>query len=362
MALCVILAIFSGLKDLNINIYQSINPDIKILPSNGKDFYVKKELLQKIRTVQGVEALSQTIEEKVYLRYRDRDHLAYLKGVDTNYEHVIDLQKHIILGNPISSSYPDGIVAGITVAQRLSLVLGDWQTPVKIFVPRPGKGQITKVSFVQKDAITTGIFNILDEVNDRYVYGHLSFVQELIDKGSNIYALELKVVSQANIDIVKSALIKILGPGYIVKTRAEQQETLSKVMNTENFVIYLLLSLVTLITAFNLIGAIIILKLNKREQNYTLCSLGLTILQLKKIFIYTGLIITLIGWGVGILGGYTLAFIQYKYTWINVNETTAFPVKFTMNDFLLTTITVWTIGLCTSYLSSQKIYLSSEQN
>ncbi|XOD69365.1 MAG: ABC transporter permease [Flavobacteriales bacterium AspAUS03] len=360
MALCVILVVFSGLKDLNINIYQSINPDIKILPSNGKDFSVNEDLLQKIHTVQGVEALSQTIEEKVYLRYRERDHLAYLKGVDINYEKVINFQQHIVLGNPISSSDPGGIIAGIKVAQHLSLVLEDWQNPIKIFVPRPGKGQIIKASFIQKNAIAIGIFNILEEVNERYVYGHLSFVQELINKGSNIYALELKVVSQVNIDVVKNALIKILGPGYIVKTRAEQQETLFKIMNTENFIIYLILSLVTLITSFNLIGAITILKLDKREQNYTLCSLGLTILGLKKIFIYTGLTITLIGWIVGILEGYTLAFIQYKYAWITINETTAFPVKFTINDFLLTTITVWTIGLCISYFSSRKMYLSSE--
>lgn len=362
IALSVILAIFSGLKDLNMKLYKHINPDIKILPSEGKTLPVNKTLLQKIHALKGIEIVSRTIDEKVYLRYKERDHLAYIKGIDSEYEKITNFRQRMILGDTVSADDKQGIVVGIGVAQRLSLVLEDYQIPIKIFALQPGKSQFSKTFFTQKNAVARGIFYILEEVDERYVYGHLSFVQELVGKNGDIYALEIKITPKADVNSVKKQLIEILGPKYTVKTRAEQQEALFKVMNIENFVIYLLLSLITLITSFNLIGAIIILKLDKKEQSYTLWGLGLTISELKKIFFHTGIIITLIGWGIGILEGYALVFAQYKYSWIKINKTMPFPVKFTLYDFLLTTSTVWSIGLFISYLSSRKVHLASTQN
>ncbi|XOD67557.1 MAG: ABC transporter permease [Flavobacteriales bacterium Tduv] len=362
MALCVILAIFSGLKDLNIKLYKNINPDIKILPSEGKELPVNNTLLQKIHAINGIEIISQTIDEKVYLRYKERNHLSYMKGIDSEYEKITNFRQRMILGDTFSSDYKQGIVVGIGVAQHLSLVLEDFQTPIKIFALQPGKSRYFQTFFTQKNAVATGIFRILEDVDEKYVYGHLSFVQELVGKNGSIYALEIKITPKTDVNSVKKELIKILGPKYTVKTWAEQQEALFKVMNTENFVIYLLLILITLITSFNLIGAIIILKLDKKEQGYTLWSLGLPPSKLKKTFFHTGMIITFIGFGVGILEGYALVFAQYKYGWIKINETIPFPVKFTLYDFLLITFTVFNIGLFISYLSSRKVHLSSNQN
>jgi len=358
IALSVLLAVFSGLEALNKDLYEKINPDIKIEPKNGKDFTSNPLFIDRIKTIKGIAAISQTIEEKVYLRYRTYDHLAYLKGVDSTYDKVMSFNKTLLLGDPLLPYVKAGVWVGLGVAQRLSLTLEDRDNLISILVPKAGKGLMSATSFHQKEAMAVGIFHIMEDIDEKYVYSSLEFAQDLLDKKDCIYHLEIKAVPEYNLNNIKKDLSKTLGDKFVIKTRQEQQEALFKVINTENFILYLLLCLILIITSFSLIGAIIILILDKKEQIRTLWNMGMSLRQIRNIFFYVGGFITISGWFIGIFIGYALAFGQKKFSWITVNQSIAFPVRFTLENFTLISFTVWTIGFLGAYCSSRRLRLS----
>lgn len=355
LALSVLLSVFSGLEALNKDLYKNINPDIKVEPKNGKDFTISPLLIDKIKNIKGIVAVSQTIEEKVYLRYRAYDHLAYLKGVDSIYDKVMSFNKNLLIGDPLLPYAQEGIWVGLGVAQRLSLTLEDRDNPVSILALKSGKGLVNATSFYRKESTAVGIFHMMEDIDEKYVYSSLEFAQDLLDRKACIYSLEIKAIPEYNLNSIKKDLSEILGGKFVVKTRQEQQEALFKMINTENFILYLLLCLILIITSFSLVGAIVILILDKKEQIRVLWNMGMPLRQIRNIFFYVGGFITFSGWLIGLFIGHGLAFGQKKFSWITVNQSIAFPVRFTLENFMLISFTVWIIGLLGAYCSSRRL-------
>lgn len=354
--LIVILSVFSGLEDINLQYYSQVNPNIKISPSQGKIIQNSDEILPKIVATKGVEFASRVLEEKAFINYDNKEHIITLKGVDTQFNHIFGLDSMVKVGRPLE--YKDDLLIGVGVSSRLSLYIDENQA-VLLRVPKAGKGLISNQNeaFRQVEAYSSGIFYI-NEKYDQTVFSDLELAQQLLDYNpKQISSIEIKTKDEFDVDEVKVQLEKTLGNGFQIKTRREQDAAFLKMMNTENLIIYLIFILILAIASFNLAGTVAILMIDKRKNISTLKSLGLNGEMAKKTFFVTGCYISLYALIFGLITGSILAFMQQQFGLLMVSDFIAFPVKFTGFNYGLTLLSVMGIGVSVSWLVSRNVSL-----
>lgn len=353
--LFVIMSVFSGLESINLQFYSNINPDLKVTPAQGKIIEADDEFLVKLQQVsrlKGVETISRILEERAFIQFEDKQHIISLKGVDQNFNQIFGMDSLVKIGNPLSAKYPDEIVIGSGVSSRLSLFPNP-NNPVVIYVPKPGKGMITSEdeAFNYVTAYATGIFFINDRF-EGYAFANLPLVQRLLNYPANQFsALEIK--TEQNATDVKKGVEQILGKKYKVQTRQEIDAAFLKMMNTENLIIYMIFILVLIIASFNLAGSIAILILDKRPESRTLYSMGFNNASLRKTYFMTGMLITVYALVFGLFVGSLVAWIQTKFQLVMVSPTVAFPVIFTIKNYIITIISVLGIGALVSWFVSR---------
>ena len=249
-ALFIVLSGFSGLKEFSLSFSNSFDPALKVLPKSGKYFQLSSGQESAIGTLQGVAFYAKEIEEKVYLSHRDKSQIAYLKGVDQNYRNVIGVDSVIYAGN---WSLAGESVAGIGLANKLSLSIQDYYSPLKILIPRPLKKEGTVMGFGSTpytEAYTTisGVYAIEADIDEKYLFTSLDFAQQLLEKNPReISALNLKLAPGANEDLISLQLEQILLENVVVKNRAQLNSGLYKMLNTENIATYLIFTLVLIV-------------------------------------------------------------------------------------------------------------------
>ncbi|CAI9429156.1 Lipoprotein-releasing system transmembrane protein lolE [Candidatus Ornithobacterium hominis] len=360
--LIVILSVFSGLEKINIQFYSEINPDAQITPKTGKVIENSEQLLGKIQALPEVKAASKVIEERAFIDYNHKNHIVMLKGVDQNFNQIFGLDSMVKIGKPLSTEYPRDIILGQGVSSRLSLYM-DEVTPAVLYVPKPGKGLITskKEAFNTTEAYGTGIFSINDKYSE-YVFAQLELVQNLLNyQKGEISAIEIKSATADSKQFLK-ALKKIIGDDFQIKSREEIDAAFTKMMNTENLIIYLIFFLILIIASFNLAGSVAILILNKRKQSLTLRALGMPRGKIKQSFFYTGVLITIYALFTGLLIGTLVIFLQQEFGLVSINMFMAFPVRFTLQNYLVAILSVLFIGTAVSYFVSRSIALSALQS
>ena len=354
--LFIIFSVFSGLESINLQFYSDINPELKISPQKGKVIFVDEDFNQKLNKIQdinGVKTISKIVEERAFIRYKDKQHIVTIKGVDANFNQIFHLDTMVKIGNPLEPEYPDEIVIGSGVSSHLSLYANSTD-PVLLYVPKPGTGLITDEAdaFNRVQAFNTGIFFI----NDRYeefVFANIALAQRLLDyDAAQISSIEIKAENE-DINELKSNVQQILGANFLVQTRQEIDAAFLKMMNTENLIIYLIFVLVLIIASFNLAGSIAILILDKRQESKTLQSMGFSNLQLRKTYFATGMLITIYALIFGLVIGTLIAWIQNQFNLVMVSPTVSFPVKFTVKTYLITTFSVLGIGFLVSWFVSR---------
>ena len=352
--LLLIMSVFSGLESINLQFYSDINPDFKIAPSKGKKIVIDQDFqkkLNEINQLSGVVAISKVLEERAFIQYRDKQHIITVKGVDQSFNQIFGMDTLVKIGNPLEPQYPDEIVIGSGISSRLSLFPNP-NEPALLYVPKPGKGLIANqtdaFNFVQ--AYATGIFFINDRY-EQFAFANLSLVQELLEYPQNqISNLEIK--TNNNTDL-KAQIQKILGNNYKVQTRQEIDAAFLKMMNTENLIIYMIFILVLIIASFNLAGSIAILILDKRPEAKTLHSMGYNNAQLRKTYFITGMLITVYALIFGIVVGSLAAWVQTQFQLVMVSPTVSFPVEFTVQNYLITIVSVLLIGSLVSWFVSR---------
>ena len=279
-ALFIVLSGFSGLKEFSLSFSNSFDPALKVLPKSGKYFQLSSGQESAIGTLQGVAFYAKEIEEKVYLSHRDKSQIAYLKGVDQNYRNVIGVDSVIYAGN---WSLAGESVAGIGLANKLSLSIQDYYSPLKILIPRPLKKEGTVMGFGSTpytEAYTTisGVYAIEADIDEKYLFTSLDFAQQLLEKNPReISALNLKLAPGANEDLISLQLEQILLENVVVKNRAQLNSGLYKMLNTENIATYLIFTLVLIVALFNLVGALIMMILDKKGNSKTLFHMGVLV-------------------------------------------------------------------------------------
>nr|WP_223129366.1 FtsX-like permease family protein [Sinomicrobium weinanense] len=365
-ALFIVLSGFAGLKTFSLSFSNSFDPDLKVLSDGGKFLDVDKDREEQLKAIPGVASYSREIEEQVLLTHKQKNHVAFIKGIDDGYAHVVDTDSILYYGNWFDRELNE-VVTGIGTASLLGIALNDYKNPLKILVPKPGKGSITSNSTPYNEVAVTvsGVYAITEDIDKKYVFADLALVQRMLHKEpGEITGINIKLTPDANADRVKQQIISVFDNKAVVKDRVEQNDALYRMLNTENMATYLIFTLVLIIALFNVVGAIIMMILDKRKNINTLFSMGATIKQLRRIFFVQGLIVTLVGGTIGIALGALLTWSQMFFGWLRITPSLPYPVEIHLSNTLIVFGTIAVLGLIASKIASGRISekLVREQN
>jgi len=363
MALILVLSVFNGFEGLVVSLYHAFNPDVQITATQGKVFKADSLTTEKIASLEEVASVSKTLEENVILKYNDHEYIASIKGVDDEYERVAGVNKKMVEGNFVlqenGSSYA---VLGAGVAGSLLVDLENRFNSIQVFLPRRGKETMSldpSQAFIKKNIQPAGIFSIQQEFDSKYMLVPLDFVRELLNYHDEVSALEIKLKPQADAQLAKEHLKKILGEGFDIKDRYEQNRFLYRVMRIEKWAVYAILSLILVIAAFNIIGSLSMLVIEKTKDIAILKTLGADNGMIRKIFLLEGLLTSLLGSLAGVAIAVVLCLIQIKFEVIKLQGSgtfviDAYPVEMQWQDFALVAATVIVIAVATSWLPAQR--------
>ena len=357
IALFVVLSVFSGLKDFSLSFIRTSDPDLKITSTRGKSFYFNDSIEQAL-VRDKITAYTKVIEERVFLSYGEKSHVASIKGVDSNYLNVNRLDTAIYYGNWVNYDYKYTVVVGSAISNSLSIASYDFAETLKIYVPKPGKGYITnpKTAFNQVGAQTIGIYRLTDDIDKKYVYSNLSLAQDLLNyKTDQISAIEIKVNADYDVKEVQQDLELSFGERFEVRTRQQLNSVFYKMLNTENLVSYLVFTLILVIALFNVIGAIVMMIIDKRENLKTLFHLGSSIREIRKIFVFQGFLLTVFGLFVGLMLSIPFVLLQKKYGFIMITQSLAYPVEFRLVNVIVVIITLLFLGFLAAKIASARI-------
>jgi len=357
IALFVVLSVFSGLKTFSLSFIQTSDPDLKITSVKGKSFLFN-DSLQKAITNDKIKAFTKVIEERAFFNYKEKSHIAVIKGVDSNYLMVNRMDTAIYFGEWINHGAKYGTVVGSKISNILSVGAYDYIDALKIYVPKPGEGFITsaKTTFNQVNTQPIGVYKLTEDLDKKYVFGTLELVQELLDyKENQISAVELKIVNDRDVKRVQSELEDVLGTKYKIETRQQLNSVFYKMLNTENLASYLVFTLILVIALFNVIGAIVMMIIDKRDNLKTLFYLGTEIRDIRKIFVLHGFLLTIFGLLVGLLLAIPFVLLQKKYGFIMITQSLAYPVEFYFTNILSVIITIVVLGFIAAKIASGRI-------
>jgi len=351
MALIIILSVFNGLETMVSAIFNTFDPDIKISAAEGKTFIADTSRLKLLAKVEGVSCYSLSLEENALLKYGDRQFIATIKGVDDNYAMVSNIDSSMFEGTFTLQSEKGRpyAIPGIGVAQYLGLRI-NFISQLSIWLPkRTGSTNINAEDPFNKKFITpSGIFEVEKEYDSKYVYVPLGFARELIEVDEGVTSLEIKFSDRADPQYTQKNISKIFGKGFIVKNRYEQQEIFYKVMKSERLAIFLILTLILIIASFNIMGSLTMLIIEKERDIEILKSLGADNSLIRKIFIFEGWLISIIGAIAGIILGFTVCWVQQTFGLVKLNSESlimdSYPVVMKIKDFIVVPVVVLLIG------------------
>lgn len=356
-ALFVIMSVFGGLKEFSLSFANDTDPDLKATPITGKSFFVLPEQLQQLKTTQGIAAYSFIAEERVLFFYNEKEEVAYMKGVDSLYTSVTGMHKRdrLIAGEWIIP-YSGQAVVGAGIFSKLSLGLYNINNPLEVYVPKAGEGMVTEKDFSKEQLLVTGVYSVNDDIDNRYVFCSLDLAQKLLQFKNNQYsAVEIKLKPGANEAEVKNKLVALFGKKLEVKDRQQLNDSLYKMLNSENLVTYLFCSLVVVLTLFCLAGALIMLILDKRENIKTLYNLGAEIKSLRNIFFLQGIFITTIGAVIGLGIGLAIILAQQNFGLVMITTTMPYPTAISSGSFAIVLGTIFILGLLASRIAAGRV-------
>lgn len=357
MALFVVLSVFTGLRDFSLSFTSDIDPDLKVSSTLGKSFFVVPEQEKEITKIEGIASYSKVIEERVLFTFNGKQEVTYLKGVDSIFNTVSSFDKKLYNGQWLK---PDTyqVVVGYGIAQKFSMGLLDYKNPFEVFVPKPGKGTIDtpEQAFNSVDIFPVGIYAISEDLDSKYVFADLGLAQELLEyKTNQISNLEIKLKKDADESAVIQKLQSVFKNKITVKNKEQLNESLYKMLNTENIAVYLIFTLVIIVALFNLIGALIMMILDKKGNLKTLFNLGTDIKDLRNIFLLQGTLLSFFGGIIGLLLGVVIVLLQQQYELIMITPTLAYPVVFSMENVLIVMATISILGFVASLIASSRV-------
>ena len=356
-ALFIVLSAFAGLKDFGLSFVNKFDPDFEILPNEGAYVYVTEKTIENLIKIPEIIAVAPEIEEKVFLTFKEKNQVATLKAVSPSYTKVIPIDSLITLGDWLSFKGPD-VVLGFGVAGNLTAGVYDYNNFLNVTVPKKSNKSLLNLDpFNSSPALISGLYQVTEELDKKYLFSSLEFGQELLELDKNQYSfLALKTGPEIN----KSELYKRILPLFkfpiSLSSRKDKNAALYRMLNVENLAIYFIFSLVMVIALFNLIGALIMMVLDKQKQLKILLCLGARPKGIQKIFFLLGMLICSIGGTFGLMIGIIIVLIQLYYPLISVPGTNlSYPVLFEFKNIFVVIITLITLGTFSTFWATNGI-------
>jgi hypothetical protein len=355
-ALFIVLAGFAGLKHFTLSFSSTFDPDLKILPAKGKYLSLTAQDTLKLQQISQVAHFTKVLEEQVFLTHNQKNHIAYIKGVDEQYPKVNEIDSIIVLGN--WQLTPPSVVVGGTIFNKLGLNLTDASSPLQIVVPKAGKGSILSdpMPYRQAFSVVQGIYQLTEDLDKKYVFSSLDEARFLLGvTPDKVSAIEVKLAPQADEKMATEAIVRAFEQPVIVKNRVQLNDALYRMLNTENIAVYLIFILVLIIALFNLVGAIIMMILDKKDDLQTLYALGMNQRQMRQIFFWQGTMASVVGATIGIALGALIVWLQQQFSLVMISPTLAYPVAITPMNTLIVLVTIVVLGLLASLVASSRV-------
>ena len=356
-SLFIVLSGFAGLKDFSLQFSTRIDPDLKAEVTQGKSMVITQDQENQIKGLNDIASYSKIIEERVILSYDNKKMLATLKGVDSRFGEVNDINAIIAEGSWVSDE-GNQIVAGWGITNNLSMGVMDYGKFVSVLVPRPGKGQISSVANAFNSVYTNnvGVFQINEDLDNSLVYTNIYTAKNLLGyEADQVSAIEFKLASEADEAEVRKDLEAILGESFTIKNRMQLNDALYKMLNTENLAVYLIFTLVLIIALFNVVGSITMMILDKKKNLNTLFNLGVTIKDLRHIFFLQGSLMSIVGGAIGLILGFLVILAQKLFSLYMITPSLAYPVEIKPMNFIVVLITISVLGVLASKIASVRI-------
>lgn len=356
MALVIVLSVFNGFHDLVASLFTSFDPQLKVVPVEGKTAPADDPILTKIRLLPQVDVATETVEDQALAIYNDHQAMVKIKGVDDNFaelSHITD----ILYGDGSFSLHTANLEYG-TVGIRLAQNLGigaQWDGFLKIYAPKK-EGQLDMTNpgdgFVVDSLNSPGVLFAVKQAkyDKNYIITSISFARNLFGQQGMLSDLELRLKPGSNLDAVKAEMQQIAGNKYKVLDRFEQQEDTFKIMSIEKMIAYIFLTFILVVACFNIIGSLSMLIIDKKNDVVTLRNLGANDKQITRVFLFEGRMIAVIGAVIGIGLGLLLCFLQQQYGFVRLGDSEgsfivdAYPVSVHYSDVAIIFVTVIAVG------------------
>ncbi len=344
-ALIVILSAMNGLTGTVANLYNTLEPDLKITIAKGKYFEATAQLISDIKNIEGVKVVSQTLSDKALIKNSDKQTLVTIKGVDENFNKLTKIDSVVVDGNYslADTNTVNKILLGRGIAGQLQLNIREYVNELSLFSPIKGKsGSLNpEDNLNQLYATPCGLFSLNDEFDYQFAFVSLKTAKKLFNEPTKISAIEIACDKTKSKEIQKLIQQK-LGNTFVVKNRYQLNDVLFKTLQTEKLATFIILAFILIIATFNIIGALTMLIIEKRKDIKTLYCMGASIQLIRNIFMREGFLITGIGAGIGLVLGLLVCWLQMQFhlvTFGNEFVIPYYPIELQLSDF------VWLFGL-----------------
>ena len=356
-SLFIVLSAFAGLKDFGLSFVNKFDPDFEIQSYKGAYISVSEKTIKNLLEIPEIIAVAPEIEEKVFLTFKEKNQVATLKAVSPSYVKVIPIDSLITLGDWLSFKGPD-VVLGFGIAGNLTAGVYDYNNFLNITVPKKSNKSLLNLDpFNSSPALIAGLYQVTEELDKKYLFSSLEFGQELLELNKNQYSLlALKTKPEVNKTKLYKRILPLFKFPISLSSRKDKNAALYRMLNVENLAIYFIFSLVMIIALFNLIGALIMMVLDKQRQLKILLSLGARPKGIQKIFFSLGVLICFIGGIFGLILGTIIVLIQLHFPFILVPGTNLpYPVLFKFENIFIVIITLITLGTFSTFWATKGI-------
>lgn len=359
-ALIVVLSAFNGLENLVESLYYSFDPQIKVMPAKGKTFDYTTVPLNKIEQLANVEYVAKSLEETALVKYKEKQVVATIKGVDNTFIAMSGLDSMMYSGElTLEKQNTPVAVIGYGISDKLGCYVENNFSPLQIYAARKGvdlSGSPDN-AFSINPILPIGIFAINPDFDYTYVLVPYTYAESIFERKNQITSLEISLKADAEEEEVKQEIAKILGDGFTVKTRYELNEVLFKTNNTEKWIVFLILCFILVVATFNIVGSLTMLILEKKADIYILMSMGATRELVRNIFFLEGLLISLVGGLSGLLLGVLLVILQAQFGFVKLEGLIVdyYPVAFEWQDFAIVLFMIILIGALSAWIPAQRV-------
>lgn len=355
-ALVCILSVFNGFQDMVAGLFTAFDPELKVVPAEGKFMPADAKELEELRRMDGIAVYTETLEDNALLVINNRQTMVTIKGVEDNFEELTNIDD-ILVGDGLFDLHADVIDYGI-LGSNLLLQLGlptDFSSAIQVYAPRKGERinlADPRESLNQDELYSpkVGFMVKQNKYDSNYVITNIGFARRLFERQGYVSAVELKMKDGADLNSAKKKIQKLLGEKYSVLDRYEQQEDAFKIMKIEKLISYIFLTFILMIACFNIVGSLSMLIIDKKQDAITLRNLGATDKQISSIFMIEGRMICLLGAVIGIALGLSLCLLQQHFGLIRFGNSEgsyiidAYPVSVHALDIVLIFVTVVVVG------------------